>query len=383
VLPPALAVVYVQHSPDRYPGVLDTLKGYLARLWYCQPYLLVVDNRHEDLPFTPTGVRSAIVGGDNTDREFSGWQRGIEALGLHVPSYEMALLSNEAFLAPGPSYLSKYPTLDDVLRWHRYAQVAGRIDALPTPVSVFGKSIDSWVCTNSMLVPREALDRLGRVVSVTEHDLERFLPPVCPEAISTTHVVPFTREDAERGGVQCELALPAHRNLLVTIDAGASFVPRRLSLNQDDRELGIYVRGLEVGQRSLADAVSTVGWYPDGECGWTAPRFSASFAGVTRGTARLSFSVPPSLLTGATDRFDARVTFVGDPFLPDAPLSANYRLLMLEWLTMRWRQRFAVGPRTWHVFRDKLRAILNEAYLSRRLRDLGHEIVTAGPERFY
>jgi len=381
VLPPRLAVIYVQHSPDRYPGALETLEGYLERFWYCQPYLLVVDNAAESTPYELVGPGRGFVGGDNGSREFSGWQRGLDVLAAQDVPWDMLLMTNEAFLAPGPSFLSRYPTLDDLLRWHRYGLAAGRVDFLPRRVSVLGRRISSWICTNAIFVPRSAIEAIGSVVSVTEEDLDRLLPSVCPRQISTTHTVRLSRAEAE-AGARYEWPLGADGNVLVAIESAHPFVPRDIGFGSDARTLGLYVRQLKAGSRSLAEAVSTTGWYPDGKGGWTGPRFGATFAGVS-GRLQLAVWVPPPMMATAPEHFEVVVTIVRDPFLAEAPISAEYRLLLLEWVSLRWRQQFALGPRTWVLFRDKVRAILNEAILSSRLTDAGFELVPYGSERFY
>ncbi|MEM7482400.1 MAG: hypothetical protein AAF481_14585 [Acidobacteriota bacterium] len=69
------------------------------------------------------------------------------------------------------------------------------------------------------------------------------------------------------------------------------------------------------------------------------------------------------------------------PFLPDAPISANLQKLLLEWLTHNviaesqleetWHSRFYLAPETFERFRDKVMAILREHLLSARLHALG------------
>ncbi len=67
----------------------------------------------------------------------------------------------------------------------------------------------------------------------------------------------------------------------------------------------------------------------------------------------------------------------GAVFRPDAPLNQAYRDYVVEWLTRRWHSHFELGPATWGHFRAKVRAILNEAMLSIRLRQLGVRYVPA------
>lgn len=80
-----------------------------------------------------------------------------------------------------------------------------------------------------------------------------------------------------------------------------------------------------------------------------------------------------------------RELFSGDPaepFLPDAPISANYRTLITSWLTgggtgqgMVWHSRFSLSEETRALFEAKTIAMLNENMFSVRLRAQGCRLV--------
>ena len=137
--PPRLAVLYVQHSPARYPDALPRLRACLDRLWFCEPLLLVIDNSREGDWCTWMGDREAVIGGDNRDWEFSGWQRGADMARALGRGHDMFLLANESFLAPGPSFLTEHPSYDRICGWRRDGAVAGRIDRYETPATLCGR----------------------------------------------------------------------------------------------------------------------------------------------------------------------------------------------------------------------------------------------------
>jgi hypothetical protein len=67
-----------------------------------------------------------------------------------------------------------------------------------------------------------------------------------------------------------------------------------------------------------------------------------------------------------------------DPFAVDAPISANYRALIVDWLTgegtgqgVGWHSRFVLNEETRAHFEAKTTAMLNEQMLSARLRAQG------------
>ncbi|WP_399685199.1 hypothetical protein [Xenophilus sp.] len=72
------------------------------------------------------------------------------------------------------------------------------------------------------------------------------------------------------------------------------------------------------------------------------------------------------------------------PFLPEAPVSAEYRKNILGWLTgdgtdqgTEWHSRFVLDARTLPFFKQKALAIFNEQMLSNRLRAQGCVTVDA------
>lgn len=64
-----------------------------------------------------------------------------------------------------------------------------------------------------------------------------------------------------------------------------------------------------------------------------------------------------------------------DPFESDAPINAEYRKHIVTWLTERWHSKFALTETSWIFFRAKVKAILNEALLSIRIREMGFIIM--------
>lgn len=72
----------------------------------------------------------------------------------------------------------------------------------------------------------------------------------------------------------------------------------------------------------------------------------------------------------------------GEPFSPDAPISANYRTLIMNWLTgagtgqgVAWHSRFSLTEDTRALFEGKATAMLNEQMFSIRLRAQGCRLV--------
>ena len=72
----------------------------------------------------------------------------------------------------------------------------------------------------------------------------------------------------------------------------------------------------------------------------------------------------------------------GDPFRPDAPLSATYRKYIVDWLTgqdigqgVTWHSSFGLTAETLPTFQAKAIAIMNEQMLGVRLRAMGCRLI--------
>jgi hypothetical protein len=72
----------------------------------------------------------------------------------------------------------------------------------------------------------------------------------------------------------------------------------------------------------------------------------------------------------------------GDPFRPDAPLSATYRKYIVDWLTgqdigqgVTWHSSFGLTAETLPAFQAKAIAIMNEQMLGVRLRAMGCRLI--------
>jgi hypothetical protein len=247
-----LAVLYQQYDPMKYGPALDRLREYLDPIPFCNKTYFVIDNKAEGSEVQQTGEWTYAVGGDNSLREFSAWQRGLEVLQRWGDNFQSVLLCNEAFLAPGECYVKDY-AWSATLRSRFLISAVGRIDTYHEPIQALGYDVSKWLCTNCVFLPGRVVRRLDSVVSVDNKAIDIFVP----------------REYD-----------PAY-------------------------------------------------------------------------------------------------------FRPDAPISARYKELIVEWLTVRWHSAFVINDATWQLFRTKVQAILNEALLTAKLRACGFAIRSYGRKKYY
>ncbi len=133
--------------------------------------LVLVDNRGTGMDWAgEEGFE--LVPGDNSAREFSGLQRGIDhVLASGIPS--CWILANDRYDLYKSHRQSLLPlvdggTLDAVVAT---GALAGRINGYPAPARAFGFTIDSWACSNFLVVAGNSLARLGGLVTVGTAEL--------------------------------------------------------------------------------------------------------------------------------------------------------------------------------------------------------------------
>jgi len=176
-----LVVLFVEYDRGIAGGadqVFATLQQYLAPVRGCRIRFLRIDNKQEGLALSHKG-RIMTMGGDNRYREFSGWQKGVEAIDrLRLPC-DVVLLVNDMFLTPGESFLKDYASLDLFQRALAQRAIIGRIDSTGEHYTAYGHDLSRWVCTNCFLVPKAALAAVGDLVTVRDN-LDDFLAEEYP-----------------------------------------------------------------------------------------------------------------------------------------------------------------------------------------------------------
>jgi hypothetical protein len=125
--------------------------------------LVLVDNRGSGMDWAEE-EGFELVSGNNSAREFSGLQRGID----HVLVRDIPpcwILANDRYPLDGKALLPLVDggTLEAVVAT---GALSGRINGYPTPSRAFGLTIDSWACSNFLVVAGRSLARIGSLVTV-------------------------------------------------------------------------------------------------------------------------------------------------------------------------------------------------------------------------
>jgi hypothetical protein len=132
-------------------------------------HTVIVDNA---LP--PEAIESAparvVIGGDNSAREFSAFDRGIAHLGGAIWDFDFVHLATSAFNTLYTAYVHRFG--EDLLRAMRALPVClGHLDCYNEPVDVLTYRSQHWVRTSFLFAPPAELKALGSLVSVPRPDL--------------------------------------------------------------------------------------------------------------------------------------------------------------------------------------------------------------------
>ena len=165
-----VVTLFVRHGTNKYPQAESKLEHiFSTQLADLSWSLLVIDNA---LPasFQPeqSGFRT-VIAGDNTAWEFSGWNKGLEALGDEIWSYDLVHLATSAFHTLYTEYLDRFDSRMLAAVSNRPVCV-GHIDAYNEPVQLFSYRSQHWLRTSFIFLPVLDARLLGSLVSLSTGD---------------------------------------------------------------------------------------------------------------------------------------------------------------------------------------------------------------------
>jgi glycosyltransferase involved in cell wall biosynthesis len=178
-----LQVVFCQYDRSKYKGSLERLVGLLSGMGVDYAVLVVDNGRPGDWSHAVSD-RLVHVGGDNTEWEFSAFDRGLsylERIGARAPVYALV---TDAFLAYGDAFLAHIDgTVVNVVQ--RRGAVAGWVDAWPAEATLMGARYRDWVRTSFVFMPSDVVSALRPLAaSIEPHKIFSADPdrPFLPDA---------------------------------------------------------------------------------------------------------------------------------------------------------------------------------------------------------
>ena len=251
----SLAVIYIEHSPEKFPNAFQILQSYLEKIKFWRITYFKVNNKDTGDSYRKINDKTYYLQGDNSEREFSGWQKGIDFLETMNLNFNVILFVNEAFENPGTSFLIDYASFITVFKSYILNAAIGRIDSHGKETEVLGYFTKSWICSNCFFISGKLLKSLKTFVTINNENMNDFF------------------------------------------------------------------------EKEFIDSNST--------------------------------------------------------FKETAPINKEYKEHIIQWLTIDWYGHFSIDPDHWNLFREKTKAILNEALLSARLRELNAPVLSYGQKKYY
>ena len=160
--------ILARFGSDQYADAEDEIAGLFGRqMPAIERHVIVVDNA---LPRDVVDERndgSVLIGGDNSSREFSAFDRALEFVGEDIWSYDFVHFATSAFNTLYVAYLDRFaPSL--------LAAAAGRpvcighIDCYNEPIQVRTYQAQHWMRSCFFFLPPAEVKALGSLVSVAD-----------------------------------------------------------------------------------------------------------------------------------------------------------------------------------------------------------------------
>ncbi len=156
-------IVYLQYGDKHQREGVERLRSLAHRFFPAREIeLLVVDNALTGGFEHSLGPNLTLISGENSSREFSGYDRGVEWLeraGKTDPNASY-LLANDTYLSSyGSDYIDLF-SAENVSEAESMGGILGYTDGYPKPITLYGYPLKSWVRTSLMFLPGRVLSRL-------------------------------------------------------------------------------------------------------------------------------------------------------------------------------------------------------------------------------
>ncbi|MCO1456910.1 glycosyltransferase [Burkholderia multivorans] len=166
-----LLTLFVRYGDADYEGAFKRLCQMYQRVGGLEYDALLIDTALPLGVHAKLGSRTLLMGGDNTRREFSGWDTALAHLGPALESYDVVHVVTSAF---ENEYNGFYPYINygmfEFAAKNRHVVLA-HVDAYPAPVRLLGRSFQTWGCSKFLITTPERIRALGTFTSGFSPDL--------------------------------------------------------------------------------------------------------------------------------------------------------------------------------------------------------------------
>jgi hypothetical protein len=186
---PRVLTILARHGTEQYPHAEREIAEIFGRqMPAVDRSVLVVDNARPRHAIEERADATTVIGGDNSAREFSAFDRAIDFVGSDIWSYDLVHFATSAFNRLYVAYLDRFGTrlLETLVE---RAACVGHIDCYNEPVDVLTWRSQHWIRSCFFVMPPAEARALGSFVSVTDparffsgdpHEPFRADAPLCP-----------------------------------------------------------------------------------------------------------------------------------------------------------------------------------------------------------
>jgi len=169
-----LLVLFLKYGEDKYPGSFNTLFYYLEQI-KCEKIYIIIDNKCT-LPKIIISENINYINGDNSEWEFSGWDKGLSYAKNAGFQYDLVLVVNDSFMVYGSSFIQLLKLFHLEYIACSSKSIVGQVDSRGYPMSVFGYNVYSWIRTSAFLIHPDIIRKLGQFTSINSTQLNVVFP---------------------------------------------------------------------------------------------------------------------------------------------------------------------------------------------------------------
>jgi hypothetical protein len=165
---PRVLTILARHGTEQYPDAEREIADIFGRqMPDVDRTVLIVDNARPRHSVEDRADATIVIGGDNSAREFSAFDRAIEFVGSDIWNYDLVHFATSAFNRLYVAYLERFGTrLLETLVGR--AVCVGHIDCYNEPVDVLRYRSQHWIRSCFFFMPPAEARALGSFVSVTD-----------------------------------------------------------------------------------------------------------------------------------------------------------------------------------------------------------------------
>jgi hypothetical protein len=189
--PYTVLVIFLKYDPEKYRASVRGLRELFGKCPNGRFTFLIVDNRTPGTPARVATPDEIEIGGDNSSREFSGWNRGIAYALNALPRFDIVAFVNDTY--PLNQHEYAHALSDDCLQMAiRLQLVLGLVYAVnkhkgawryithsPERYELLGDHFNYWLRSNLVILPYELCAR----VKWPTLAIDRFFPPLLSPAV--------------------------------------------------------------------------------------------------------------------------------------------------------------------------------------------------------